>query len=77
MLMVSPPVAFMRFDPPVSIPNLRLIVTGGRDDIAPPRTIATYQPHWNPAAAFEVISDADHFYTGFFKTLEDTISAHI
>jgi hypothetical protein len=77
MVMVSPPVAFMSFDPPAPIPNLRLIVTGGRDDIAPARMISSYHPQWNPAVIFEVIPDADHFYSGFLKTLEDTIAAHI
>jgi alpha/beta superfamily hydrolase len=77
MVMVSPPVAFMSFDPPAAIPTLRLIVTGGRDDIAPARRISSYKDQWNLAAAFEVLPDADHFYNGFFKTLEDTISAHI
>ncbi len=77
MLMVSPPVAFISFDPPTPIPSLHLIVTGGRDDIAPARMISTYKDQWNPAAAFEVIPDADHFYSGFFRTLEDTIADHI
>lgn len=77
LVMVSPPVAFMSFDPPAPIPALHLIVTGGRDDIAPARTIATYKDQWNPAAAFEVLPDADHFYTGFIEALEDKISAHI
>ena len=77
MVMVSPPVAFMSFDPPAPIPTLRLIVTGGRDDIAPAATISTYQPHWNPAAALQVLPDADHFYTGSLKTLEDTLAKHI
>jgi len=77
MVMVSPPVAFMSFDPPAPIPALRLIVTGGRDDIAPARTISAYRPRWNPGAAFEVIPDADHFYGGCLKTLEDTLEKHI
>ena len=77
MVMVSPPVAFIEFDPPAPIPNLRLIVTGGRDDIAPARMISTHRAQWNPDAAFEVIPDADHFYTGLLKTLEDTLAAHI
>jgi hypothetical protein len=77
MLMVSPPVAFMSFDPPAPIPTLHLIVTGGRDEIAPAHMISTYKNQWNPKAAFEVLPDADHFYTGFIKTLEDKLSAHI
>jgi alpha/beta superfamily hydrolase len=77
MVMVSPPVAFISFDPPAPIPTLSLIVTGGRDDIAPAGMISAYKSQWNPAAAFELLPDADHFYNGFFKTLEDTITAHI
>jgi alpha/beta superfamily hydrolase len=77
MVMVSPPVAFINFDPPASIPSLRLIITGGRDDIAPAGVITTYHRRWNPSAAFEVLPGADHFYSGFLKTLEDTIAAHI
>jgi hypothetical protein len=77
MVMVSPPVAFIAFDPPRPIPGLRLIVTGGRDDIAPARMISAHKAHWNPNAAFEVIPDADHFYTGCLKTLEDKLAAHI
>jgi uncharacterized protein len=77
MVMVSPPVAFMNFGPPVAIEPLRLIVTGGRDEIAPPDMINRCRARWNPAAAFEVIPEADHFYTGFLKTLADRIAAHI
>ena len=77
MVMVSPPVAYIEFAPPTPIPNLSLIVTGGRDDIAPARMISTHRAQWNPDAAFEVIPDADHFYTGLLKTLEDTLAAHI
>jgi alpha/beta superfamily hydrolase len=77
MLMVSPPVAFISFDPPASIPPLHLVVTGDRDEIAPAHRVATYRDQWNPAAAFEVLAGADHFYTGLLRTLEDTITGHI
>jgi uncharacterized protein len=77
MVMVSPPVAFMDFGLPGAIERLGLIVTGSRDEIAPPAMIDRCCARWNPAAAFEVIPGADHFYTGFLKTLEDKIAAHI
>jgi len=77
MVMVSPPVAFIDFGPPAPNPRLHLIVTGDRDDMAPARMISSFKAQWNPAAAFEVIPGADHFYTAFLKTLEDTIAAHI
>jgi alpha/beta superfamily hydrolase len=75
--MISPPVAFMNFGPPAAIERLSLIVTGSRDEIAPPAMIAGYRSAWNSTAAFEVIPGADHFYTGFLKILEDKIAAHI
>jgi alpha/beta superfamily hydrolase len=77
MVMVSPPVAFMNFGPTVAIERLSLIVTGGRDEIAPPALIDRCRARWNPAAAFEVIPGADHFYTGFLKTLKDIVAAYI
>lgn len=74
MAMVSPPLAFMDFGTPAPLPNLHLIVTGSRDDIAPPHLIEKVRLTWNPAAVFKVLTDADHFYSGFLKTLEDTIA---
>jgi hypothetical protein len=73
----SPPVAFMDFGPPVAIERLSLIVTGGRDEIAPAAMIGCCRTGWNPAAAFEVIPEADHSYTRLLKTLEDKIAEHI
>jgi alpha/beta superfamily hydrolase len=77
IVMVSPPVAFMDFGPEAPIPRLHLIVTGGRDEIAPATAVARCRARWNPQAALEVIPGADHFYTGFLETLEDTIAARI
>ena len=77
MVMVSPPVAFMNFDPLVAIERLSLIVTGDRDEIAPAEMVDRWRIRWNPASAFEVIPGADHFYTGFLKMLEDILAAHI
>ncbi len=70
MIMVSPPVAFIDFKPVSSIPCLELVVTGDKDDIAPPSMIKKMLPTWNPNARFEVITGADHFYSGFIDRLE-------
>jgi alpha/beta superfamily hydrolase len=77
MVMVSPPLAFIDFGPPAPIANLSLIVTGSRDEIAPPAMIDRVRARWNPAAAFEVIPGADHFYSGLLETLEDRVAAYI
>jgi len=73
MTMVSPPVAFMDFKGVSSLPDLRLVVSGSRDEIAPADRIQTLVPMWNPDAVFEKIEGADHFYSGFFDELESIL----
>jgi len=77
MVMVSPPVAFMDFKPGAPIENLGLVVTGSRDEIAPPGQIKKFIPLWNPSADFEIIDGADHFYWDHFKTLDKVLSSYI
>lgn len=77
MVMVSPPVAFMDFAFLKATPELRLVVTGSRDNIAPPGQIEKLCPFWNPAAAVEIISGADHFYSGYLDELERVIEVHM
>jgi len=73
MVMVAPPVAFIEFDPIGTIDCLKLIVTGSRDDIAPPEMIRQAYPKWNAQALFEVIDGADHFYGGYEDRLKEIL----
>jgi hypothetical protein len=77
MVMVSPPVAFMPFDAELRLPGLSLVVAGDRDDFAPIPRLRAASRQWNPQAALAVIPGSDHFYSGFLRTLEETIAAHI
>jgi alpha/beta superfamily hydrolase len=77
MIMLSPPVAFMEFDPPSPVPCLKLVITGSRDKIAPAESVKKNLLQWNPEASLEVIKGADHFYTGYLKKLEEILSQHI
>jgi hypothetical protein len=77
MVMVSPPVAFMDFKPGTLIENLSLVVTGSRDEIAPPEQIKKFISLWNPSADFKIIDGADHFYWDHFKTLDKVLSSYI
>jgi hypothetical protein len=77
MVMVSPPVAFIAFEPIKSIDCLRLIVTGSRDEIAPAEIIRHAYPNWNSTAQFEVIEGADHFYGGYLDKLKGVIEGWI
>ena len=77
MVMVSPPVAFLDFGPPQSIPQLKLVVAGSRDEIAPPKLIKTILPTWNSAARLDIIEGADHFYGAHAGELESILTNYL
>jgi alpha/beta superfamily hydrolase len=77
MIMVSPPLAFIDFGSISDLGSLELIVTGSRDDIAPPDLIKKSYAGWNATAQFEVINGADHFYTGYLDKLEAILAAYL
>jgi len=77
MVMVSPPVGFMDFLPDLAMDNLKLVVTGSEDNIAPVDLIESMLPAWSPEARFEVIDGADHFYGGYLKDLESVLSSFL
>ena len=77
MVMVSPPIAFIEFDPVSTIGCLKLIVTGSRDDIAPVEMIRQSYQKWNADAHFEVINGADHFYGGYEDRLTEVLLSNL
>jgi alpha/beta superfamily hydrolase len=77
MVMVSPPVAFIDFKRIDTIDCLKLIVTGNRDEIAPPDRIDLLKPKWNPQARFEIIEGADHFYWGHLDALQAVLANYV
>jgi len=77
MIMVSPPVAFLDFGPPQSIPQLRLVIAGSGDEIAPPELIKTILPNWNSSARLEIIEGADHFYGTYTAELESILTNYL
>ena len=77
MVMVSPPVAFLDFGPPQSIPQLKLVVAGSRDEIAPPELIKTILPTWNSSARLKIIEGADHFYGAHTGKLESILTDYL
>ena len=77
LIMVAPPVALMDYSMVPREPRLTLVLTGSEDEFAPPELIKRHLPGWNPAAAFVVIDEADHFFYGRFRQLEEAIKANI
>jgi alpha/beta superfamily hydrolase len=77
IIMISPPVAFLDFGSVPTIPQLKLVVSGSHDEIAPPDIIETMLPQWNSEARFEVIEGADHFYGGYTARLESVLHDYL
>lgn len=77
LVMVSPPVALMDMPASMVIPGLDLVITGDRDDIAPPDLIKNRLPGWCRDTRFTVLSGADHFYSGALDRLERALSGQI
>ncbi len=69
MTMVAPPTAFMDFGAVTRLAGLDTVITGSRDDIAPPEMLKRLTTHWNPAARLEIIAGADHFFYGYLDPL--------
>ncbi len=69
MTMVAPPAAFMDFGEVAHLPGLEAVVTGSRDDIAPPDMLQRLTAHWNPEARLEILAGADHFFFGYREAL--------
>jgi alpha/beta superfamily hydrolase len=74
ILMVSPPMAMIDFSDIGFLSGLKLVITGGRDDIAPEDEIEKMMETWNQAARLEVIGPADHFYSGCLNDLARVLS---
>jgi uncharacterized protein len=73
MTMVSPPTAFMDFRGIDHLPGLALVLTGSRDDIAPPEMLQRLVPIWNPDAVLEVVPGADHFFAVHLEALGNAL----
>ncbi len=77
VLMVSPPATMMKFEPASAIPNLKLVITGSRDEYAPPDVVEKLVHTWNPDADFSIINGADHFFFGYTDKLTTILNKTI
>lgn len=73
-IMVSPPVAFMRFDDIDALPKTDLVIVGSLDEFAPESQIRDHLERWEIRPQVCIINGQDHFYaTGMnrLKTILD------
>jgi alpha/beta superfamily hydrolase len=75
--MISPPVGFIEFENISALSCLKLVVTGGKDDIAPADQIRDLLPSWNPDARLEIIDGCDHFYSGLLNELQSILTHYL
>lgn len=71
---VAPPVAFMDFSSVGRVQGLNSVITGDKDDIAPPAEIRGMIRNWNPAAQMYVLKDCDHFFSSSLEELESIMA---
>lgn len=76
-IMVSPPLGFMSFEDVATMPSTGLILTGAKDDIAPPKMVQAAINRWQITPQFEVIEGCDHFYTGCLPQLKNRLLAYL
>jgi len=72
-IFVSPPLAFLPYENNLTLPLLKLVITGEEDEIAPVELIKDNLADWNPDSRLEVVDFADHFYYGCFSNLEKIV----
>ena len=76
-IFVSPPLALLPYENDLTIPLLKLVITGEDDEIAPAELIKKSLAGWNPGAQFEIVDFADHFYYGCFGDLEKIVTDYL
>jgi len=64
LILISPPAAMLPFTASLKLPKLMQVITGGRDEIAPPQLVKELKDNWSPHAGFSIIKDCDHFFGG-------------
>ncbi len=69
LILVSPPAAMLPFAKSFKLPGLRLVITGEKDEIAPPQMVQELVESWNPDADFSIIPGSDHFFGGYQENL--------
>ncbi len=77
IVMVSPPAAFLQFDMDGVDPRIGLVITGSRDDIAPPSLVEKLVENWNPQAQFKIVQGSDHFYWGNEHAVTEAIEEYL
>lgn len=73
-VMVAPPIGMLDFDRIHTLPELKLVVAGGRDPFGDCKMVASLANRWAPHARVDIIEDADHFFVGHLNPLRQSLT---
>lgn len=76
LVLVSPPVDFIKFETVKDVASLRLVITGTHDEYASIGHVSELIELWNPNAELEEIAGGDHFYSGNLDLLKELILSY-
>lgn len=76
-VMVSPPCEFLPFESIGILPNTGLIITGEKDDIAPPGAIQSFVRAKQISPQIAIIKGEDHFYGQSLHQLKRILQAYL
>ena len=69
LILISPPAAMLPFAETLKLPNLKQVITGEIDEIAPPHPVIKLIDSWNPDTSFSIIKGCDHFFGGHLQDI--------
>lgn len=70
LILISPPIDFIDFEPVEDLFSLKLAIVGDRDDFVDKERLSKKMEKWNKDAGFHVLIGCDHFYSGCLDQLE-------
>lgn len=73
LVLVSPPVDFIKFKTIENIASLQLVIAGAKDEYASISHLSKLIGEWNTDAVLKEISGADHFYSGRLDELKEIL----
>jgi hypothetical protein len=77
IILISPPIDFIRFSAHSQLCNLSSVIVGSKDDYAPVNRLQTLVSSWNSVAQFKVLEGANHFYSGYLNDLQKLLENSI
>ncbi len=74
LILISPPAAMLPFAKTLKLPNLKQVITGEMDEIAPPQPVKKLIDSWNPDTSFSIIKGCNHFFGNHLQDITSILN---